>query len=121
MKPKLMNSSLLVDNVSTNITYMTFRSSKLVEMYEQEISSGNRKKRAQNLEKIIINSRQIFLIPVFPANERVKKQQNRLVDERCRLRVTQKNSIRDKQNGTRNEGRCDSTQYRRLRHAALTR
>jgi len=39
----------------------------------------------------------------------------------ARLRVTQKNSIRDKQNGTRNEGRCDSKQYRRLHHAAPTR
>jgi len=54
----------------------------------------------------------------------MKGLRNSRIDSSTRdagLRVTQKNSIRDKQNGTRNEGRCDSTQYRRLRHAALTR
>lgn len=53
-----MNSSLLVDSVSTNIIYMTCSSAKLVETYGQEHWAAIGR-ITQNLQKIIIFSRQI--------------------------------------------------------------
>lgn len=108
MEPKLTNSSLLVDSVST-IIYTIRSLAKLIETYEHwDMGKTGRNKilRRQSL----VRAQMLSSISSRAARmKRVKKQQNGPVEKRRRLRVTQKNSIRDKQNRTRNEGRCDST------------